>query len=106
VSLDGQTRAWLRAEVDRAARARLRLDSRGRLVGTRGPSRARAENFLLDRLAEGPRARAELVAEARALGISEWALGKAKASLGVEHDRDVPNRCGTTWRLPGWREGE
>jgi hypothetical protein len=65
---------------------------------------------LLDALEDGPRPRAELVAAAAALGISESALSTAKRRLGVEHRREGPSRAATwgetTWQLPGWREGE
>jgi hypothetical protein len=101
--ITGAERERLKRELDRATRARLRLDSRGRLIGTRSSSSlGRAEGFLLDALADGPRPRAELANAAIAAGISDDALMKAKTSLGVRHARDGG---ATYWRLPGCREG-
>lgn len=64
----------------------------------RTPSRRpAAEAFLLSRLAHGPVPAAVVLAEAKARGISERTLDRAKARLGIRSRRV---RGGWVWTLP------
>jgi hypothetical protein len=89
-------RERLRRAIDRAARARLaERDARPRAA-------SRAEAFLLDALAEGPRPLSELREDAAEVGVSRDALSRAKLSIGAEHFRVGR---GWSWRLPGRESG-
>lgn len=56
-----------------------------------------AKEFLSERLANGPVQFVDLVAEAKAEGVSESTLQRARRELNVQHDKWGFGKNGTTW---------
>lgn len=102
-------------EADELVRAKLLIESFLRKLGVsqslrRGNPRVRqnAEDFLLQRLAQGEAPAREILAEATALGIAKRTLHRAKLRLGIRSKLRHPG--GTlpaywVWSLPASCQG-
>lgn len=67
------------------------------------PARDEAEDFLTQELSDGPRKASDLIKEAKAIGINERTLNRAKKRLGitVTRQRDQHGKTiGWVWSLP------
>jgi putative DNA primase/helicase len=73
------------------------------LTGGKLPTKAEAEEFLRDALADGPAPVTELQADAKAAGLSWATIRRAKDCLGVIAERESQGREGKgrwLWRVP------